>query len=177
MVVITTGTGSPWCNRHIVVFDWVHTGIYFIVLSDLWFDKGSSPVVSPSCVRGELLTGLRTAQVSDKTDWDTNEEAVTIKVQYRTQLGQAVAQLAEALWYHVTGIFHLHNPWTRTMALRNRNEYQGCIRNDQQYALICTTPLFYTLANTWIGSSLPTSGSFVDPSEVLKYKSNGWYII
>jgi hypothetical protein len=37
-------------------------------------------------------------------------------------------------------------------------------RNDQQYALICTTPLFYILAPTCFGSSLPSSGSFLDPS-------------
>jgi hypothetical protein len=40
-------------------------------------------------------------------------------------------------------------------------------RNNQQYALICTTPLFYILAPTCFGSSLPSSGSFLDPSEWL----------
>jgi hypothetical protein len=40
------------------------------------------------------------------------------------------------------------------------------IRNDQQYALICNTPLFYVLAPTCFGSSLPSSGSFLDPSEL-----------
>jgi hypothetical protein len=39
-------------------------------------------------------------------------------------------------------------------------------RNNQHYALICTTPLFYTLAPTCFGSSLPSSGSFLDPSEL-----------
>jgi hypothetical protein len=42
------------------------------------------------------------------------------------------------------------------------------IRNDQQYALICNTPLFYVLAPTCFGSSLLSSGSFLDPSELLE---------
>jgi hypothetical protein len=42
------------------------------------------------------------------------------------------------------------------------------IRNDQQYALICNIPLFYVLAPTCFGSSMPTSGSFLDPSELLE---------
>jgi hypothetical protein len=41
-------------------------------------------------------------------------------------------------------------------------------RNNQHYALICTTPLFYILAPTCFGSSLPSSGSFLDPSELLQ---------
>jgi hypothetical protein len=41
-------------------------------------------------------------------------------------------------------------------------------RNDQQYAQICTTALFYIPAPTCFGSSLPLSGSFLDPSEVLE---------
>src|SRR5215510_11505989 len=41
-------------------------------------------------------------------------------------------------------------------------------RNDQHYALICTTALFYILAPTCFGSSLPSSGSFLDPSELLE---------
>jgi hypothetical protein len=46
--------------------------------------------------------------------------------------------------------------------------------NNQHYALICTTPLFYTriLAHTCFGSSLPTSGSFLDPSELLEIQIN-----
>jgi hypothetical protein len=44
----------------------------------------------------------------------------------------------------------------------------GRSRNDQQYALICTTPLFYILAPTCFGSSLPLSGSFLDPSELFE---------
>jgi hypothetical protein len=42
------------------------------------------------------------------------------------------------------------------------------IINNQHYALICTTPLFYILAPTCFGSSLPSSGSFLDPSELLE---------
>jgi hypothetical protein len=42
------------------------------------------------------------------------------------------------------------------------------IRNDLQYALICNTPLFYVLAPTCFGSSLPSSGRFLDPSELLE---------
>jgi hypothetical protein len=41
-------------------------------------------------------------------------------------------------------------------------------RNNQHYALICTTPLFYILAPTCFGSSLPSPGSFLDPSELLE---------
>jgi hypothetical protein len=40
--------------------------------------------------------------------------------------------------------------------------------NYQQYALICTTPLFYILPSTYFGSSLPSSGSLLDPSELLE---------
>jgi hypothetical protein len=38
--------------------------------------------------------------------------------------------------------------------------------NNQHYALVCTTPSFYILAPTCLGSSLPSSGSFVSPSEL-----------
>jgi hypothetical protein len=38
-------------------------------------------------------------------------------------------------------------------------------RRDQQYALICTNPLF-VLAPTCFGSSLPSSGSLLDPPEL-----------
>jgi hypothetical protein len=41
-------------------------------------------------------------------------------------------------------------------------------RNNQHYALICTTPLFYILAPTYFGGCLPSSGSFLDPSELLE---------
>jgi hypothetical protein len=40
--------------------------------------------------------------------------------------------------------------------------------NNQHYALICTTALFYILAATCFNSSLPSSGSFLDPSELLE---------
>jgi hypothetical protein len=43
-----------------------------------------------------------------------------------------------------------------------------CNRNNQHYALICTIPLFCILASTCFGSSLPSSGSFFDPSELLE---------
>jgi hypothetical protein len=42
-----------------------------------------------------------------------------------------------------------------------------CSRNNQHYALICTTPLFYILAATCFSSSLPSSRSFLDPSELV----------
>jgi hypothetical protein len=44
----------------------------------------------------------------------------------------------------------------------------GSSRNNQHYALICTTSLFYILALTCFGSSLPSLGSFLDPSELLE---------
>jgi hypothetical protein len=43
-------------------------------------------------------------------------------------------------------------------------------RNYQQYALICTTALFCILAATCFGSGLPSSGSFLEPSELLEIK-------
>jgi hypothetical protein len=39
-------------------------------------------------------------------------------------------------------------------------------RNKKHYALIYTNPLFYMLAPTCFGSSLPLSGRFLDPSEL-----------
>jgi hypothetical protein len=42
------------------------------------------------------------------------------------------------------------------------------IRNGQQYELICNIPLLYILAPTCFGSSLPSSGSFFNPSELLE---------
>jgi hypothetical protein len=50
-------------------------------------------------------------------------------------------------------------------------------RYNQHYALNCTTPVFNILAPTCFGSSLPSSGSFLDPSELLDFRSNRWYII
>jgi hypothetical protein len=50
--------------------------------------------------------------------------------------------------------------------------YVQCInrrsRNDQHYALICAIPLFYILAPTYFGRSLPSSGSFLGPPELLE---------
>jgi hypothetical protein len=40
--------------------------------------------------------------------------------------------------------------------------------NNQHYALICNNPLFYILAATCFDSSLPSSWSFLDPSELLE---------
>jgi hypothetical protein len=41
-------------------------------------------------------------------------------------------------------------------------------RRNQHNALVCTTPLFYILAPTCFGSSLPSSGIFLDLSELLE---------
>jgi hypothetical protein len=41
-------------------------------------------------------------------------------------------------------------------------------RNDQQYALVCTTPLLYVLAPTCFGSSLPSLGNFLNPPHLLE---------
>src|SRR5215471_11044648 len=41
-------------------------------------------------------------------------------------------------------------------------------RNNQHYEPISITPLFYTLAPTCFGSSLPSSRSFLDPPELLE---------
>jgi hypothetical protein len=41
-------------------------------------------------------------------------------------------------------------------------------RNNQHYELICTTALFTILAPTCLGTSVPSSGSFVDPPELLE---------
>ena len=43
-------------------------------------------------------------------------------------------------------------------------------RNNQHYVPICTTPLFYILAPTCFGSSLPSSGSVLDPFELLEIR-------
>jgi hypothetical protein len=42
------------------------------------------------------------------------------------------------------------------------------VENNQHYALNCTNPLFNILAPTCFGSSLPSSWSFLDPSELLE---------
>jgi hypothetical protein len=43
-----------------------------------------------------------------------------------------------------------------------------CAIRHSRNVLVFTTPLFYILAPTCFGSSLPSSGSFLDPSELLK---------
>jgi hypothetical protein len=40
------------------------------------------------------------------------------------------------------------------------------VENNQHYALNCIIPLFNILAPTCFGISLPSSGSFLDPSEL-----------
>jgi hypothetical protein len=54
-----------------------------------------------------------------------------------------------------------------------------CSRNNQHYALNCTSPLFYILAPICFGSSLPSSGSFLDPSELLEIQIEwvGYHLI
>jgi hypothetical protein len=42
------------------------------------------------------------------------------------------------------------------------------LEKNQQYALMFTTPLFHVLTPTFFGSSLPSSGSVLDPSELLE---------
>jgi hypothetical protein len=42
------------------------------------------------------------------------------------------------------------------------------VRDNQHYAPIGTIALIYILAATCFGSSLPSSGSFLDPSELLE---------
>jgi hypothetical protein len=49
--------------------------------------------------------------------------------------------------------------------------------NNQHYALTFTTHLFYIQSPTCFGSSLRSSGSFMDLSELLEIQSNRWYII
>jgi hypothetical protein len=49
------------------------------------------------------------------------------------------------------------------------------LKKTQQYALICTTPLFYVLAPACFCSSLPSSGSVLDPSELLEVQI-GWVV-
>jgi tartrate dehydratase alpha subunit/fumarate hydratase class I-like protein len=54
-------------------------------------------------------------------------------------------------------------------------KFVALIRNDQQYA----HPLFYVLAPTRFGSSLPSSGSFLEPSELreIQYEWVVYHII
>jgi hypothetical protein len=44
----------------------------------------------------------------------------------------------------------------------------ACSRNNQHYAPICTTPLFYILDPRYFGSSLPSSGNFLDLYKLLQ---------
>jgi hypothetical protein len=76
-------------------------------------------------------------------------------------------------------IFYLYYPskWGKNFWTYIRE----CSRNNQHYAPICTTPLFYIPAPTYFSSSQPSSGSFLDPSELLEiqidwevYHNNVW---
>jgi hypothetical protein len=60
--------------------------------------------------------------------------------------------------------------WYKVILLKNELIQNVVERttNNQHYALICTNFLFYVLAPTCFGSSLPSSGSFLDPSELLE---------
>jgi hypothetical protein len=50
-------------------------------------------------------------------------------------------------------------------------------RKNQQYALNVPLLYFYVLAPTCSGSSLPSSGSLLDPPELREIQTEGWYII
>jgi hypothetical protein len=52
----------------------------------------------------------------------------------------------------------------KNINLRNR----GIRRKNQEYALIVPLLYFYVLVPTCFGSSLPSSGSLLDPSELLE---------
>jgi hypothetical protein len=54
------------------------------------------------------------------------------------------------------------NVWT------SFNTYMIVLEKNQQYALMCTTPLFYVLAPTCFGNTLSSSGSFLNPFELLE---------
>jgi hypothetical protein len=61
---------------------------------------------------------------------------------------------------HTDYIFHFFTHKVRPSNLGNTNfNFMYSSRNDQQYTLICTTPLFYKLAPTCFSSSLWSSGS------------------
>jgi hypothetical protein len=42
------------------------------------------------------------------------------------------------------------------------------VENNELYALNCTTPVFYTLVPTCFACSLPSSGNYLDMSELLE---------
>jgi hypothetical protein len=65
------------------------------------------------------------------------------------------------LTVHSSFLHHLSGKETVTWIAY---KYLNSSRNDQHYALICTTPLFYILAPTCFSSSLPSSESFLDSS-------------
>jgi hypothetical protein len=65
-------------------------------------------------------------------------------------------------------VFDILTIWQQFFSYLFHWEINLCSRNDHQYALICTTPLFYILAPTCFANSLPSSGSFLDPSELLE---------
>jgi hypothetical protein len=55
---------------------------------------------------------------------------------------------------------------------------KGCkviIRRHQTICTNCTTPLYYVLVPTCFGSSLPSSGSLLDPPELLEIQI-GWVV-
>jgi hypothetical protein len=55
-----------------------------------------------------------------------------------------------------------------TQSVHYKTKYNLCSRNNQHYALNFTTHLFNILAPTCFGSSLPSTGSYLDPSELLE---------
>jgi hypothetical protein len=60
-------------------------------------------------------------------------------------------------------------PWSVAKPLQTNWHYRNIwtsSRNNKHYALICTISLFYILAPTCFGSSLPLSGSFLDSSKL-----------
>jgi hypothetical protein len=80
----------------------------------------------------------------------------------------------------VTGLLYLYH-WKEQSLPCNENQPDALFifnlihqsassyrRNDQHYALIYTTPLFYILAPTCFGSSLPSSWSLLGPSELVE---------
>jgi hypothetical protein len=100
-----------------------------------------------------------------------------------------VAQLVEVLRYKSEGReFHSRlleffidtifltlgstHPLTETSTRDLSLMFVPCIirrsRHNQHYALNYTTPLFNIQTPTYFGSSLPSSGSFLDPSELLE---------
>jgi hypothetical protein len=76
-------------------------------------------------------------------------------------------------FYYLRSVCVIHDCSLHTKILQFKKlMFVPCIirrrRNDQQYAQICTTALFYIPAPICFGSSLPSSGSFLEPSELLE---------